>query len=190
MPFPDRLYEQDWPEGSYRLFQLGFVVDDVVRAATHWATVFGIGPFHVLPTMDVPCIYRGVQSAITMQVGYAQAGPVQIELIAQHCDRASVFRDIVGEGRVGFHQVCTLTPLYDDKKAYFERQGYELVSEIVIPGNRVAYFATFDDFGFITEVAEETPEFLARLEEIAKTAAEWDGHDPVRILTRDGYRTP
>ena len=185
-----RFYEQEWPEGAYRLFQLGFVVDDVVRAATEWAETFGIGPFHVLPAMEVPCVYRGTPSAVTMQVGYAQAGPVQIELIAQHCDRASVFRDIVDAGRVGFHQICTLTPRYDEKKAYFEQLGYELVSEIVIPGNRVAYFGTFDDFGFVTEVAEETPEFLARLEEMANTAAEWDGRDPVRILTRDGYRTP
>jgi hypothetical protein len=184
------LYEQAWPEGSYRLFQLGFVVDDVVRAATHWANVFGVGPFHVLPTIDVPCTYRGEPSGVTMQVGYAQAGPVQIELIAQHCDRASVFREIVEEGRVGFHQICTLTAHYDERKAYYERQGYELVSEIVIRGNRVAYFGTFDDFGFVTEVAEETPEFVARLDEMARTAANWDGTDPVRILTRDGYRTP
>lgn len=187
-PYP--FYEQPWPEGEYRLFQLGFVVDDVVHAAGEWANVFGVGPFQILPTTEVPCTYRGAPSGITMQVGYAQAGPVQIELIAQHCDRPSVFRDVVERGRTMFHQLCTLTPRYDEKKAFFEGLGYEMRSEIVIPGQRVAYFDTYDDFGFVTELAEESPRFLEQLEAMAQTAAGWDGHDPVRILTRDGYRTP
>jgi hypothetical protein len=46
------------------------------------------------------------------------------------------------------------------------------------------------DFGFFTEVVEETPEFLQQLGKIAQTCAEWDGADPVRLLTRNGYRTP
>jgi hypothetical protein len=187
---PFRLYEQPWPEGEYRLVQLGFVVDDVVHAAGEWARVFGVGPFQVLPTMDVSCTYRGEPSAMTLQVGVAQAGPVQVELIAQHCDRPSVFRDLVTRGDTAFHQVCTLTSRYDEKKAYFAGLGYEMTTEIVVPGNRVAYFATFDDFGFVTEVAEDSPAFRAHLEAMSRTAAEWDGHDPVRILTRDGYRTP
>lgn len=187
-PFP--FYEQPWPEGEYRLFQLGFVVDDVARVAGEWARVFGVGPFQILPTTEVPCTYRGAPSGITMQVGYAQAGPVQIELIAQQCDRPSVFRDVVAAGATAFHQVCTLTSRYDEKKAYFEGLGYEMTTEIVVPGQRVAYYATYHDFGFVTELAEESPAFTAHLEAMARTAAEWDGHDPVRILTRDGYRTP
>ena len=31
---------------------------------------------------------------------------------------------------------------------------------------------------------------MESLDQIARTCAEWDGTDPVRILTRDGYRTP
>ena len=39
-------------------------------------------------------------------------------------------------------------------------------------------------------VAKDVPGFVAGLAKIARTCAEWDGTDPVRILTRDGYRTP
>ena len=56
----------------------------------------------------------------------AQAGPVQIELIKQHDDRASVYRDLFAKGESGFHQLCTVTPDYDGKKAHYERLGYEL----------------------------------------------------------------
>lgn len=43
---------------------------------------------------------------------------------------------------------------------------------------------------FFTEVVEHTPQFLAQVARVAATCADWDGTDPVRLLTRDGYRTP
>ena len=187
---PHRLFEQRWPEGEYRLFQLGFVVDDLLGTAARWARVFGVGPFHVLPPIEQPCTYRGIESGVNVQVALAQAGPVQIELIKQHCDRDSVYRDLIDTGESGFHQLCTVTPDYGATKAHYEQLGYELVSEMLVRAQHVAFFDTLDDFGFFTEVVEETPGFLASLDEIAQTCAEWDGSDPVRMLTRDGYRTP
>jgi hypothetical protein len=189
-PIPHRLFEQPWPEGEYRLFQLGFVVDDLLGTAAHWAQIFGIGPFHVLPPIEVPCTYRGTDSGINVQVAVAQAGPVQIELIKQHCDRASVYRDWAGKGASRFHQLCTITPDYEGTKAYYEQSGYELVTEITALEPHTAYFDTVDDFGFFTEVVEAAPLFLSQLDGISRTCAEWDGSDPVRLLTRDGYRTP
>jgi len=187
---PHRLFEQPWPEGEYRLFQLGFVVDDLLRVAARWAGVFGVGPFHVFPPRTSRSTYRGSPSAVEVQYGLAQAGPVQIELIQQHNDRPSIFRDLFAKGESGFHQLCTVTPDYDGTTAHYAQLGYELTGEITTPGRRVAYFDTVDDFGLYTEVVEDAPGLLAGLGQIARTCAEWDGHDPVRVLTRDGYRTP
>ncbi len=189
-PIPHRLYQQPWPEGEYRLFQLGFVVDDLLGDAARWAHVFGVGPFHVLPRVETPCTYHGTASAVDVQIAVAQAGPVQIELIRQHCDRPSVYRDLVGKGESGFHQLCTVTAGYDGKVRHYQRLGYELVTEMVVQGQHLAYFDTVGDFGFYTEVVEDTPGFVASLDRIARTCAGWDGRDPVRILTREGYRTP
>ena len=83
-----------------------------------------------------------------------------------------------------------MAPDYDGKKAYYEQLGYPLVCEIASTTPRTAYFDTFDDFGFYVEIAEQHPGFLSSLEAIARTCADWDGSDPVRLLTRDGYRTP
>jgi hypothetical protein len=187
---PHRLFQQSWPEGEYRFFQLGFVVDDLLRAVARWTSVLGVGPFHVLPRMETRCTYRGQASTIEVQVAVSQAGPVQIELIKQHCDRPSVYRDFVAEGTDGFHQLCTVTYDYDATARHYAQLGYELVGEMYPPGQRVAYFDTFADFGFVTEVVEYAPGFLEQLGTIAQTCAAWDGTDPVRILTRDGYRTP
>src|SRR5580693_6308525 len=130
-PMEHRLFQQSWPDGEYRFFQLGFVVDDLVSAAARWARVYGVGPFHVLPPVEVSCTYRGTESALDMQIAVAQAGPVQIELIEQRCDRASVFRDLFAKAESGFHQLCTVTPDYEGKKAHFAQLGYELASEII-----------------------------------------------------------
>lgn len=190
---PHRMFEQRWPEGDFRLFQLGFVVPDLLESAAHWVRVFGIGPFHVMPRTEEPCKYRGADSSMEIQVGIAQAGPVQIELIKDHTEGASVYRDLAdihgGKG-FGLHQLATVTSDYDAKTAHYQQLGYTLACELKGPGQRVAFLDTVEDFGYFIEVIEEKPSFLANVSKISQTCAEWDGTDPIRLMTRDGYRTP
>jgi hypothetical protein len=181
-----RLFEQPWPEGEYRFFQLGFVVDDLLAAAGKWVEGFGVGPFHVLPVFDQQLVSRGQPSTVTCQVAVAQAGPVQIELIQQLCDRPSVFRDWSRDGTCAFHQIATVTADYDGKIAHLAHLGYETVAESISGKFRVAYVDTAADFGFYSEVVESTPGFLANLAKIARASATWDGRDPIRHLTADG----
>jgi hypothetical protein len=125
-----------------------------------------------------------------VQVAVAQAGPVQIELVHQFDDGPSVFREMFPDGGTGLHQLCTVTSHYDAKKAHFEELGYEITAEIEARGHRVAYVDTVGDFGFYTEVVQSNAEFLGHLAQLSRECEFWDGRDPVRILTRDGYRTP
>lgn len=189
-PPSPRLFEQPWPDGDFRFFQLGHVVDDVFAAASRWASTFGIGPFHVLPVMEQQADYTGEMRSIRIQVAVAQAGPTQIELIQQHCETPSIFRDWSNNGVSAFHQIATITDDYDRKKAHFEALGYTTVAESNAGKFRVAYVDTSADFGFYTEIVENHPGFLKRLQAISDTSAGWDGVDPVRIMTRDGYRVP
>jgi hypothetical protein len=180
------LYRQQWPEGDYRFFQLGFVVDDIVAAATRWAAVHGVGPFHISPVIEMQAIVAGELAPASIQIGLAQAGPVQIELIQQHCDRPSVFR----EWPSPFHQLATITSDFDGRLRHLQQCGYDVVGEIAAGDLRVAYVDTTTDFGFYTEVVSTNLDFVARWDQISKTCAAWDGSDPVRLLTRDGYRVP
>jgi hypothetical protein len=185
------LFEQPWPEGEYRFFQLGHVVDDIVSAARRWSSTFGIGPFHVLPVVDQQLTHAdGQMRTLQMQVAVTQAGPVQIELIQQHCDAPSLYRDWSKNGTSAFHQVASVTSDYDGKLAHFEALGYEVAAESLGGNFRVAYVDTVAEFGFYTEVIEHTPRFLEQLEVISKTCERWDGTDPIRLLTRGGYRIP
>jgi hypothetical protein len=184
------LFEQPWPEGEYRFFQLGFFVDDVIAAATRWATVFGVGPFSVLPRRTSSSTLRGQETQFELQIAAAQAGPVQIELFQQFDDNPSVYRELFPVDGNGLHQLCTVTPDIDAKVAHYEALGYEVAGRVEAKGHRVAFIDTVADFGFYTEVVAHNAEFLAHLGKVAEMSAGWDGTDPVRILTRDGYRTP
>ena len=183
------LYEQPWPEGEYRFFQLGHVVDDIVGAAREWTRTFGVGPFHVLPVRDQRLRYADEERTVSLQVAVTQAGPVQIELLQQHCDTPSIYRDWSDLEMSRVHQLATVTDDYDAKLRHFVDRGYEVVAQSV--GElRVAYVDTVTRFGFYTEIVESSPQFLAQLRSISATCAAWDGSDPVRLLTRDGYRVP
>jgi hypothetical protein len=187
---PHPLFEQPWPEGEFRFFQLGHVVDDVFAAAARWVQTFGIGPFHVLPVVEQHAQYAAEVRTVKIQVAVAQAGPVQIELIQQHCDTPSIFTEWSRGGVSAFHQIATLTSDYDGKTAHFKALGYSIAAESLGGGFRVAYIDTADEFGFYTEVVEAPPSFVDQVRTISDTCANWDGRDPVRIMTRGGYRVP
>ena len=130
MSIPDRLFQQPWPEGEYRFFQLGFVVDDLLAAAAAWARVFGVGPFHVLPPIET-CRARIAAPSRASTPGRGGAGGAG----ADRADPAALrsaerLPRLLDQRRPGFHQLCTVTPDYDGKKAHYERLGYELVGEI------------------------------------------------------------
>ena len=182
-------FEQTWPDGDYRMFQVGVVVDDLLTACGDFARVFGMGPFHVFPRIETDCWYRGADTKVDLQIAVTQAGPVQFELIQQHCHRPSVYRELAGHG-TRIHQLCTITSQYQAKKAWYAEQGYPLVSEMHVRGQHVGFIDTLADFGFYTELAEDVPGFVEGLTRVSRACAEWDGTDPVRILTKDGYRTP
>ena len=185
IPLEHRLFQQPWPEGEYRFFQLGFLVDDLSEAAARWARAFGVGPFSVTPVYESRMMYRGQETTVTAQVAVAQAGPVQIELIHQYCDTPSVYREWTRNGSCTLHQLATVTPDYDGSKARYEALGYPVTAENRSK-LRVAYVDTSADFGFYTEVVEQSPRFLANLDQISRNCAAWDGADPVRYLAPGG----
>jgi hypothetical protein len=185
----NRFYQGVWPVGDYRFFQLAWVVDDLMATMTRWTKVYGVGPFHVMPKRKQTARYRGQTSEIEMQLAVTQSGPVQLEFIQQIGGDPSVYREIYPEGQGGLHHMCTITQAYDDTVAHYERLGYPVIAEIQ-GGFKVGYCDTKADFGFITEIVEHTDGFVAALTAINETCAAWDGRDPIRLLTRDGYRTP
>ncbi|MDB5445547.1 MAG: hypothetical protein JWQ97_864 [Phenylobacterium sp.] len=187
-PF-NHFYQGGWPKDEYRFFQIAWVVDDLFAAARRWTEVYGVGPFLVLPKRTSTVRYRGQETALEMQIAVSQSGPIQLELIQQTAEVDSIYREIFPKGTGGLHHLCTMTDDFERSRRHYEALGYPSVAQLG-GALRVEYFDTYKDFGHITELVENTPAMMAAHQRNAAICANWDGSDPVRILTRDGYRLP
>ncbi|HKP78020.1 MAG TPA: VOC family protein [Phenylobacterium sp.] len=176
------------------IFQNAWIVPDLAAAMAKWSSLFGVGPFYVLDHLDLSgAVYRGRPSGLVLSVGLAQAGPVQIELIQQHNEGPSLYREVAPDGRSAFHHICIYSHDFPRDQAAFEAAGCEMVLEGGSPdgGVRFAYFDTRKDFDLFTEVITPHPFILRRNELVRRAAVDWDGRDPVRILESDGtYSLP
>jgi catechol 2,3-dioxygenase-like lactoylglutathione lyase family enzyme len=163
--------------------QLGLVVSDAEAAMRAWGRA-GVGPFHVIDFEVDDFVYRGKSSpAPRLTLCFAHSGPLQIELIQQHNDVPSAYRDFLAQGREGAQHIAAWFgdhDSYDAKREELIDQGFDLVHE---GGSRkadarFAYFQT-NAGGLMFEISEALihgPDSMRWLEEAADA---WDGRDVV-----------
>lgn len=178
--------------GSIR--QVAFVVRDLDLALEYWTQVLGVGPFFALRRLSPESYrYRGKPSpppCVTIALG--NSGDVQIELIQQHDDRPSAYRDFLAAGREGLQHVSSwLSRLeYDATMKRLLAEGVVVAHEGVVPGVdvRFAYFATDTAAGgLMYEIADVMePHAYPLMKMVAEAAIGWDGRDPVRDIPSSG----
>ncbi len=163
--------------------QVAHVVDDLHASLGEWLRV-GVGPWLLMPelTMD-GCHYRGRPTAPRVSIGFANSGDLQVELIQQHDDAPSIYREFLDSGRRGFHHVAFWTEDFDRTVAASEAEGWPVVHGGSSGG--VVNFAYVDAGGMVSPVIEimelnATTRWMA--ETVRRAAEEWDGSEPVRSL--------
>lgn len=168
--------------------QIGMVVTDADQTMHYMTRTLGIGPFFVARrTTPQNYRFRGAPApAPEMTLCFAQAGPVQIELIQQHNDAPSAYREFLAAGREGCQH---LSIWFSERDAYTRAReqltlsGLVLVHESLNPRAHFAYFGTEMPGGLMVEIAEaRTPGIRHIFEGVAKAAEAWDGSDPIRNL--------
>ena len=168
--------------------QIAFVVRDIDQAMEYWARTLGVGPFYIKRGLQFSDYrYQGrLQPSPSVSIALSQSGPVQIELIQQHDEHPSVYKDFLDRDREGLQHISSWHTRagFDLKKAELLEQGLSLAQECTIPssGVRLAYFATEtpDGQGLIFEISDlMEPRQLARVQSIARTAEKWNGEQAV-----------
>ena len=165
------------------------MVRDLDAALQYWTEALGVGPFFVLPKLSPEEFrYLGQPSPPPLiSIAFANSGDMQVELIQQHDDHPSAYRDFLEAGREGIQHVgAWLNPKdYDATLAGQLAAGVSVVHEGRIPGRgvRFAYFATEAPAGVMYEISDLIQPHTYPLHQmIAVAAQEWDGSDPVREL--------
>jgi hypothetical protein len=165
--------------------QVAYVVHDIEKAMKHWVEVIGVGPFFYLEKASSgSSTYRGRPTTLQMSIAISQSGPLQIELIQQHNDAPSQFRELLDAGREGQHHLAFWTKTFDDDLARYQREGFEILSTANVAPNRNAFFSAQGHPGTMIELSEISGSKGEFFRKVAEIAASWDGSNPIRRITR------
>ena len=166
--------------------QNGFIGEDIEAACQHWVRRFGAGPFFVVRNLRLASFrYQGVESDPELSIALGNLGELQIELIQQHNDAPSPYRDFAQSKRAGLHHISAWVNDYDAELARQLALGAEPDCEGQLSdGMRFAYYGSTAVDGSALEIADLGPnnELAAGFELVRQAHIAWDGEEPVRFL--------
>ena len=164
------------------IMQLAYVPADFDAALKFWIEVVGAGPFFAIDHVQLEDVkFRGAPTQIDFSMAIGYWGDLQIELIRQHDDGASIYKEWREAGHEGLQHVCILVDDMAHARAVCDAAGAVVAQEgKVAGGGEVIYVDTGGGPGTMVEILKPGPgsrEFFAMMREAARG---WDGSDPFR----------
>ncbi|WP_179405128.1 VOC family protein [Burkholderia guangdongensis] len=161
--------------------QIGYLVDDLDQSIRRWIDRLGVGPWTVFRNVRMAGRYRGEAVTVTMDVGLAYQGDVQIELIQATNDARSPYRDAQGRPILGMHHVAWVVDDVDDAIARLTANGLRAVFDARNDATRVAYFDDEREPGVLFEVIQGAG-MRDMIDHGIAAARAWDGTHPVTTI--------
>ena len=128
---------------SGQIFQLGIVVPDIDASVRFYAGVLGIGPFTCSRGFRAPDgWYRGSRDMPELTLAHAYNGRLFVELIQQHDDTPSVYKEFIDKHGYGLHHygIAVSPEEYDKTLEHYYSLGFENIFTDNLPsGTRVRY---------------------------------------------------
>jgi len=173
------------PFESLHIVQNAYVVRDLDEAIERWHAALGLGPFVVSRHLQFErTVYRGAPVPLDISVAFAQAGELQIELLCQHNDGPSAFRDAFGPGEEGLHHVALFPEDYERFVEGCRARGFAVAAEIAAPGGGgAAFIDTRGISGHMLEVYRGGDRVRALYRFVARTSRDWDGRSLIIDIT-------
>jgi hypothetical protein len=164
------------------IMQNGYVVRDWRAAAEYWSRELGVGPFFVMEHIRFRhCSFRGAPAAIDMSVAIAYSGDHQIELVEQHNDAPSIYREFLDERGEGLQHVGVLVDGIEPIISAARWGERVIQSGETLVGQRFAYVDVGPHPGAMIELIEVDAQARAAFAYMKKAAAGWNGERPIRI---------
>ena len=164
--------------------QVAYFVANAEAAARRWTRELGAGPFFLLKHIPLEkVVHRGEPAALDHTAAYGQLGSLMVELIQQHGEHPSVFRDMYPPGEYGLHHMAYFAADFDAELARLNELGYATaMTAHTALGPRFAFADTTARLGHMLEIYEESQGMRGFYAMVASAARGWDGADPVRKL--------
>jgi hypothetical protein len=163
------------------VMQNAFVVDDLDAALGHWIEKMGVGPFYVFQHVQFKDIFfRGNPASIDMTAAIAYWGDVQIELIKQHDDAPSIYREFRSAGQRGMQHMGVICSNLDQDLSRLRALGIAPVQWGSMPtGMRFAYVNSDFHPGAMIELIEAGPVINDYFKMMKEAAERWDGTNAI-----------
>ena len=113
-----------------------------------------------------------IEADVSYAVGYS--GATQIQLIEQHDQLPSIYRDMYPTG-FGHHHIGRLVVDYETERDRLISLGFALACELHANDIRAAYLDTRPPIGVFTEFHSITPRILATFTRWRTAHDTWDG---------------
>lgn len=165
-----------------RVFQNGYMVEDLDEALDYWINTLGAGPFYKFEFALDYYLYKGVEQPQkpVMSVAMGQFGDVQIELMQQINDAPSSYLDFLNEHGPGLQHVGVIGAHTPENLKAWEEQGLVVDTVCEVSGARAIFYAPQVHAGTMIEMANDTPQVRGLADMIREASIDWDGSDPVR----------
>lgn len=166
---------------NQNVIQMAYVVEDLEEAAHRFIKTLGVGPFYINDRPKISdALYRQEFSKVEFSTAITQAGGVQLELVQQHCDSPSCYRDTVSKGQEAFHHIAIFADDYDGELTRYQSLGIEIASSGRMGPMRFSYVDTQAQIMAMTEVLESKPFIHEYFENLKTACLDWDGTNPIR----------
>lgn len=168
--------------------QIAFVVPNAIEWAHRHMARFGSGPFFILAHLPHDFqTYRGKEIDLDTTGVVGQWGDVMVELVEQHCETPSAYRELFPTGGPGLHHMTVFVDDLQEAINDYEAKGFEnILYSVVSPlgGSQPSAYAMMDtrkEFGVLTEFYEEA--VVADFYQMVREASQnWDGSEPIRYI--------
>ncbi|WAT19220.1 VOC family protein [Aurantiacibacter sp. MUD11] len=171
------------------VMQTAYVVEDLAETLHYYVHTLNVGPFFTLPhRVAQGRMYRGVESLTETSMAMGFAGNMLIELIQQHDEVPSLFKECVDAEGYGFHHYGVVHEDVDAVLPSYYGEGYELVGSTPVPtGGTVVFLQSPDPVhrGYL-ELIPWSQSMDAMFTRYWQAARDWDGTDPIRPFSVTG----
>lgn len=162
--------------------QAAYIVEDIEAAMRHYVRMLNIGPWFVTgPFVPAAGVYRGQPTQMRLTLAVAYSGHLMLEVIQQHDDLPSVYREKIEKSGYGFHHYAVATRDFDADIARYRSMGCDLAFSDISPrGSRIAYMDSSDSLHGMIELVEMSDRLEAIYTGFHHASVGWDGSDPIR----------
>ncbi len=131
-----------------------FVVGDLEKAMERFRSYWGISPFRLLDSDHPEGIVHGENTPYKGKLAFAQAGPIEIELI-EPTEGESIWREFLRTQGEGLHHLGVFVSNLDQELAMYRDKGIGVLMKGETDHVKLAYMDTRATAGVIVEILQK-----------------------------------